>query len=1069
MNDLSSVDWSTSKQTIGTESQYPRKNPISSYPSLQPTPPISGRSSPLPPQYSNKPSSAAAPIKVVPHSNDSFANLLPFNASQSDKILSLQEQQKALQEKKRAEQERSQKQGHGLSLGSQDGKFWDSLSSATTAQKTIAAPPSYAGTDEYGGPKLSKAINKPFAGVEKASLGSRRGAARNGSVDLLLDFEAPLPDNTLVKSERLFLPTDMHSNHIIKSNSSAKIPSPLSDLPTNDRVYNAVDKEASVSSIVRNLPPGRAYNDSSPADEEDILGLLGRPMSEFSKANEKEKSTPERSKAGSPDPTDRALAELIDMGFSVGKSQEALQSTESSRNVQEAVGWLLNQAHADSRKTSELNRHELDSGSRQRPSEVRSSSGGRQIPSNDSSLPVWMREKKRSHSGNRRDDSRSPVYGESDPGKYAAELGNNIFKTANSLWKSGTQKITKAVSELNSDSDSNQPKWMREAHDGARTRKTGPAERENGIDRNVEKSFGDLQQPLKDDGSSVTDEALLLEARDTRRPSRRPFRPDDNELLTRPSESARAHSPVLPQNRNRRREIPAPQLGAQPFKDLKTTLSRQSTEEQSSNIYMSPARRKRPLKPLSPEPELLFDTSQSTSRLGPSIPHTKTSTLAAVYTPTQAATVARVKSQARVPPTISPSVLQTSTRNRQEGTAAFKRGDYALATRHYSAALSALPPTHPVAIILFTNRALTHLKTGDAKLSIADAQSALALIGPSQGAFEQIDLGTEGTKEMKTFWAKAMARQAEGLEQLERWSDAASAWKSCIEAGEGDAVSIAGRDRCEKAAAGPSSQAARPPKPKPKPPKPKAVPKTSALDELAGHPAPGSSTDSNAFSGEAVQRLREANLEAERVDDEKFALSDQVSDRLARWRAGKESNIRALLASLDTVLWDGVGWKKVGMGELIVPAKVKVVYMKGIAKVHPDKVGTYTISLLFLSPSPSLSLKTHPPHTKPNLPPSFSPSIPNYLQKPNPATKIPDPPHSNNRTAHDQRLGLRGLERSLGWIQAHKRPLRNFTYPYFNLLIVIFDIEFFYSFFILFLSFFGREDREGEDGEGERG
>ena len=48
--------------------------------------------------------------------------------------------------------------------------------------------------------------------------------------------------------------------------------------------------------------------------------------------------------------------------------------------------------------------------------------------------------------------------------------------------------------------------------------------------------------------------------------------------------------------------------------------------------------------------------------------------------------------------------------------------------------------------------------------------------------------------------------------------------------------------------------------------------------------------------------------------------------------------MRALLSSLETVLWNDSGWKKVGMGEVILPGKVKVVYMKGIAKVHPDKV-----------------------------------------------------------------------------------------------------------------------------------
>ena len=41
---------------------------------------------------------------------------------------------------------------------------------------------------------------------------------------------------------------------------------------------------------------------------------------------------------------------------------------------------------------------------------------------------------------------------------------------------------------------------------------------------------------------------------------------------------------------------------------------------------------------------------------------------------------------------------------------------------------------------------------------------------------------------------------------------------------------------------------------------------------------------------------------------------------------------------MDGVLWEGAGWKKVGMSDLIMPNKVKIIYMKAIGKVHPDKV-----------------------------------------------------------------------------------------------------------------------------------
>lgn len=74
------------------------------------------------------------------------------------------------------------------------------------------------------------------------------------------------------------------------------------------------------------------------------------------------------------------------------------------------------------------------------------------------------------------------------------------------------------------------------------------------------------------------------------------------------------------------------------------------------------------------------------------------------------------------------------------------------------------------------------------------------------------------------------------------------------------------------------------------------------------------------------------------VDAEKFALVDKVDARIAAWRDGKRDNLRALLGSLDQVLWEGSGWKKVGLHELVVANKVKIVYMKAIAKCHPDKI-----------------------------------------------------------------------------------------------------------------------------------
>ena len=52
---------------------------------------------------------------------------------------------------------------------------------------------------------------------------------------------------------------------------------------------------------------------------------------------------------------------------------------------------------------------------------------------------------------------------EADLSKAAAAVGSNLFKTANSLWKTSQKKVQKAVAEFQQEPDPSQPKWMREA------------------------------------------------------------------------------------------------------------------------------------------------------------------------------------------------------------------------------------------------------------------------------------------------------------------------------------------------------------------------------------------------------------------------------------------------------------------------------------------------------------------------------------------------------------------------------------------------------------------------------
>uniref|UniRef100_A0A6J0VCM0 Cyclin-G-associated kinase isoform X1 n=1 Tax=Pogona vitticeps TaxID=103695 RepID=A0A6J0VCM0_9SAUR len=65
---------------------------------------------------------------------------------------------------------------------------------------------------------------------------------------------------------------------------------------------------------------------------------------------------------------------------------------------------------------------------------------------------------------------------------------------------------------------------------------------------------------------------------------------------------------------------------------------------------------------------------------------------------------------------------------------------------------------------------------------------------------------------------------------------------------------------------------------------------------------------------------------------------DPLKLKILDWIEGKERNIRALLSTLHTVLWEGeTKWKPVGMADLVTPEQVKKFYRKAVLVVHPDK------------------------------------------------------------------------------------------------------------------------------------
>lgn len=330
--------------------------------------------------------------------------------------------------------------------------------------------------------------------------------------------------------------------------------------------------------------------------------------------------------------------------------------------------------------------------------------------------------------------------------------------------------------------------------------------------------------------------------------------------------------------------------------------------DDAPSVYVSPFRRKAPARtPAAPEP-------------------------AAARAPPKAPSPVPLIQRKTIP--ASSSEIATSTKHKTAGTEMFKLGRYAEAETSYSFAIAALPDTHLLLVPLYNNRALTRIKTGDHTGAVDDCTTVLKLIGPGYHPAREakVSLENEGAGvDLADAYVKALRRRAEAYEGKEKWDDARKDWEAISAAdwagrARTEAASAAGRCR-RMATMNPDDQApsrAAPPKPKPKP---QARPARRV-------PTPPS---------EALNRVREANNAAEAEDLQKHALKDSVDGRLLAWKGGKEANIRALIASLDTILWPELGLQKVGMHELVTPSQVKIRYTKAIAKLHPDKVRVSTI------------------------------------------------------------------------------------------------------------------------------
>jgi len=272
-----------------------------------------------------------------------------------------------------------------------------------------------------------------------------------------------------------------------------------------------------------------------------------------------------------------------------------------------------------------------------------------------------------------------------------------------------------------------------------------------------------------------------------------------------------------------------------------------------------------------------------------------------------------------------------------KGNEHFKLGRFSEAENAYSSAISALPEGHLLLIPLWNNRAATRLKMGSAGGVVSDSSSVIDMIGLSYHPSKENTLPAEYSEvKLGEALVKALLKRAQAWEMDEKYKTALEDYERLISL---DTAVFGSSAVSTRSLASEGARRARKmldPKPAPvqsTKPAPVTKPKVSAPARVI--------PDST-----AVLELRKAAAAQESEDAQKLALKDKVDAKLEAWKAkgGQDKNLRALIASLDMVLWDSIlsGGLKVGMHELITEKQVKIKYIKVIARLHPDKVGSTT-------------------------------------------------------------------------------------------------------------------------------
>lgn len=927
MDDLLDLSWQPSSQDA-VKSNKSASNTTSSMPSFS-----SSTSSAKPNYYGSSSyvvspsSSAKTPASLAKAtttngsaSDDAFSSLFASTTAKQQANLSLAERQKLAQNKAQEDKRRNDALWSGLEGSAFGGRKMSSANQAPLEAAAAAAPQ----RSTQGPPLIAQRLESP-ASASRSSFGaSSRPAAKS------------IPPSTQ--------PSDPWDFDAFSSSVPSKPAPPLAtksashSKPNDPFDFDSFD--APLTSAAPTVAISPAINDHDD-DNDDILGALAMPVSNqqtlsaqdthlaaasssASTASSSADSSrvpspasgsrptrggkaPPLARTGSPPP--HVIGQIVEMGFSPAQAKQALAQTDTGANVQAALDLLVgnHESSQDERIARKLQARESGDAFRDSDDDQDAAVHRRQAPPGASIAGRRTRPSPASALDPAAAEANSDWQQQADQlYAQASEIGTSVFNKASAFWSSAKAQAQKALDERNRAAGERSDTPSDAGSERHRNRRWGAASAATaGKSKEWEgkpKWMVDAEQQENHDSSSAGASAdTSMQAGG--------FKDSDNEEDERPQEAVKRAVPSKPAAAAAAAVSSAATalFGSSKSDDIPAAVSR--TQSPSGPVQKAPyASRNRHALP-----------SRSAASPAPPKPVLKR----------------------RPIPSDASHTISSANRNKEEGNAHFQRGAYGDAESSYTKGISALESSNENSVRLvplLSNRANVRMKNGDASGTIADCDRLVGIILSLFGGSER-DTNTQrvsvyrasqeaplpadlGDVNLRETFGKALVRRAQALEAGEKWKFAKADWEVLLEYEkmEGSGVKTGGNNmkfareglaRCskmlgERVIAAPTAS---------------TTPRfTASREEKA----------STAFAAQ------QKTLAAE--ESAKFALKDTIDAKILAWKAGKESNLRALLSSLDTIVWPELGWKKIQLHEVLDDKGLKKNYTKAIARLHPDKV-----------------------------------------------------------------------------------------------------------------------------------